>query len=141
VDDVCEEGHGLFCPEVRDWACLDPLGEFVHDDQQVGVAPGRISQRPDDVQTPYGERPYDEYGLQGMSREIDFAGVKLAPFTGVHDLVGVSNRGGPKETLAECIAHEGVWLSMVKFHQPSHGFTFSVGMSFISYPLLLNPLV
>jgi hypothetical protein len=41
VDDVRKEGHGLFCPELRDWACLDPLGEFVHDDQQVGVAPGR----------------------------------------------------------------------------------------------------
>jgi hypothetical protein len=32
VDDV-GEGHGLLCPEVRDWACLDQLGEFVHDDQ------------------------------------------------------------------------------------------------------------
>jgi hypothetical protein len=25
VDDVREEGHGLLCPKVRDWACLDPL--------------------------------------------------------------------------------------------------------------------
>jgi hypothetical protein len=25
VDDVREEGYGLLCPEVRDWACLDPL--------------------------------------------------------------------------------------------------------------------
>jgi hypothetical protein len=33
VDDVGEEGHGLLCPEVRDWACLNPLGEFVHGDQ------------------------------------------------------------------------------------------------------------
>jgi hypothetical protein len=29
----------------------------------------------------------------------------------------------------------------VKFHQPSHDFTFGVGMSFISYPLVLTPLV
>jgi hypothetical protein len=29
----------------------------------------------------------------------------------------------------------------VKFHQPSHEFTFSVGMHFISYPLVLTPLV
>jgi hypothetical protein len=43
VDDIRKEGHGLFCPEVRDWMCLDPLGEFVHGDQQVGVAPGRLS--------------------------------------------------------------------------------------------------
>jgi hypothetical protein len=25
VDDIRKEGHGLLYPEVRDWACLDPL--------------------------------------------------------------------------------------------------------------------
>jgi hypothetical protein len=44
VDYVGEGGHNLFFPEVRDWACLDPLREFVHGDQQVGIAPGRLSQ-------------------------------------------------------------------------------------------------
>jgi hypothetical protein len=29
----------------------------------------------------------------------------------------------------------------VKFLQPSHEFTFSVGMNIISYPLVLTPLV
>jgi hypothetical protein len=29
----------------------------------------------------------------------------------------------------------------VKFRQPSHEFTFGVGMSFIPYPLVLTPLV
>jgi hypothetical protein len=29
----------------------------------------------------------------------------------------------------------------VKFRQPSHEFTFGVGMSFISYPLVLSPLL
>jgi hypothetical protein len=29
----------------------------------------------------------------------------------------------------------------VKFHQPSHKFTFGVGISFIPYPLVLTPLV
>jgi hypothetical protein len=32
-------------------------------------------------------------------------------------------------------------LLTVKFHQPSHEFTFGVGMNFISYPLILTPLV
>jgi hypothetical protein len=32
-------------------------------------------------------------------------------------------------------------LLTVKFRQPSHEFIFSVGMSFISYPLVLTPLV
>jgi hypothetical protein len=29
----------------------------------------------------------------------------------------------------------------VKFRQPSHVFTFDVGMSFIPYPLVLTPVV
>jgi hypothetical protein len=29
----------------------------------------------------------------------------------------------------------------VKFHQPSHEFTFGVGMTFVSYPLVLTPVV
>jgi hypothetical protein len=36
-----------------------------------------------------------------------FAGVKLAPFAGAHDLAGISNHGGPVEALAERVAHEG----------------------------------
>jgi hypothetical protein len=30
-------------------------------------------------------------------------------------------------------------MLMVKFRQPSHEFTFSVGITFISYPLVLTP--
>jgi hypothetical protein len=33
VDDVGEEHHGLLCPEIRDRAHLDPLGEFVDSNQ------------------------------------------------------------------------------------------------------------
>jgi hypothetical protein len=33
VDDVSEERHGLFRPEVHDWACLDPFGELIHGDK------------------------------------------------------------------------------------------------------------
>jgi ribosomal protein L2 len=29
----------------------------------------------------------------------------------------------------------------VKFRQPSHEYTFSVGISFVSYPLVLTPVV
>jgi hypothetical protein len=85
VDDVGEEGHGLLYPEVHDWACLNPHGEFVHDDQQMGVAPGCLRKGPMMSSPPHGEYPRDGYGLQGVSQEIGLAGVKLAPFTGVHD--------------------------------------------------------
>jgi hypothetical protein len=33
------------------------------------------------------------------------------------------------------------YLLTVKIRQPSHGFTFGVGMSFIPYPLVLTPVV
>jgi hypothetical protein len=32
-------------------------------------------------------------------------------------------------------------MLIVKFRQPSHEFTFGVGITFISYPLVLTPLV
>jgi hypothetical protein len=32
-------------------------------------------------------------------------------------------------------------MLIVKFRQPSHEFTFGFGMNFISYPLVLTPLV
>jgi hypothetical protein len=50
---------------------------------------------------------------------------------------------------AVCSAATGVlflWipcdiLLTVKFRQPSHEFTFGVGMTFVSYPLVLTPMV
>jgi hypothetical protein len=32
-------------------------------------------------------------------------------------------------------------MLMVNFRQPSHEFTFSVGITFIPYPLVLTPLI
>jgi hypothetical protein len=32
VNDVSEECYGMFCPEIFDWAHLDPLGELVYGD-------------------------------------------------------------------------------------------------------------
>jgi hypothetical protein len=51
-----------------------------------------------------------------VSREIGIVGVKLAPFAGAHNLVGVSDRGGPIKALVERIAHEGVWRCVVATH-------------------------
>jgi hypothetical protein len=96
--------------------CLDPLGEFVHGDQQVGVAYGHLSQGPDDVQPTHGEWPCDGNSLQGVSREISLAGVELALFAGAHDLVGVSGRGGPIKALAKRIAHEGARRCVMATH-------------------------
>jgi hypothetical protein len=67
----------------------------------VSVALGRLSQGPDDVQPPHGERPCDMNRLEGVRREISPVGVELAPLAGAYDLVGVSDRGGPVEALAD----------------------------------------
>jgi hypothetical protein len=40
----------------------------------------------------------------------------LAPFAGAHNLVGVGDRGGPVEALAERVAHEGAWRRVVATH-------------------------
>jgi hypothetical protein len=48
-----------------------------------------------------------------VCRKVGLAGVELAPFTGAHDLVGISDRSGSVEALAERVAHEGVWCRVV----------------------------
>jgi hypothetical protein len=45
--------------------------------------------------------------------EIGLASVKLAPFTGAHDLASIGDRGGPVKALAERIAHEGARCGVV----------------------------
>jgi hypothetical protein len=82
----------------------------------VGVAPGRLSQGPNNVQPPHGKRPCDRDRLEGVSGEIGLAGVELAPFARVHNLAGVSDRGGSVEALAECVAHEGARRCVVATH-------------------------
>jgi hypothetical protein len=51
-----------------------------------------------------------------MGWEIGLACVELAPLTGAHELIGVGNRGGLVEALAERVAHEGVWCRVVTAH-------------------------
>jgi hypothetical protein len=51
-----------------------------------------------------------------MSWEVGLACVKLAPLTGAYDLIGISNRGGPIEALAERVAHESARCRVVAAH-------------------------
>jgi hypothetical protein len=107
MDDVGEERHRMLCPEIRNGVYFYPLGKFVDRDQQVGEAPGRLPQGPDDVQPPYSERPCYGDGLQDVSRKVGFAGVELAPLAAAHDFTGIRDRGRPVKALAERIAYEG----------------------------------
>jgi hypothetical protein len=51
-----------------------------------------------------------------VSREISLTGIELTLLAGVHDLVGVSNRGGLVKALAERVAHEGTRRRVVATH-------------------------
>jgi hypothetical protein len=79
-------------------------------------SPGRLPQGPDDVQSSHGERPCDEYGLEGVDWEVGLACGELAPLAGTYDLVGVGDRHGPIEALAEHVAHEGTRRRVMATH-------------------------
>ena len=48
-----------------------------------------------------------------MSREVRLTGIELAAFAGPHDVIGISNRGGPVKALTKCITHEGALCGVV----------------------------
>jgi hypothetical protein len=51
-----------------------------------------------------------------VRREVGFAGRKLAPFAGAHDLAGISDHSGPVKALTKRVAHEGAWRCVVAAH-------------------------
>jgi hypothetical protein len=48
---------------------------------------------------------------------------------------------GPSPTPTTTNQDHGEAVLTVKIRQPSHEFTFGVGMTFVSYPLVLTPVV
>jgi hypothetical protein len=84
MDNVGEEEHSLFGPDTGDRAGLDPLGEFVDGNEQVGEAASCPFQRPDKVKPPDGKRPRDGNGLQGMCWKMGLSCIVLASFTGAY---------------------------------------------------------
>src|SRR5688572_1016423 len=107
MDDVGEECHRLLGPDAVQRSDLGPLGEFVDGDQQVRVAPGRLLQGTDEVQTPYSEGPGDGYCLQSLSGQVCPLRIELAPFAGADNSSGVSHRRWPVEALPEGISNKG----------------------------------
>jgi len=107
VDYVGEELHGLLGFDLGDGPSLDPFGELVDCYQQVGDAPGRFLQRPDEVQSPHGERPCEWDGLQSVSCKMHLTGIELVTLASPHDFSGIGDCRGPVKTLPERITHEG----------------------------------
>ena len=106
VDDVREEQHRLLGFDLIDRASLNPFGELIDCYQQMGVAPRGLLQRPNHVEPPYGERPYDRDGLEGLGREMRLPCVVLASLIGAYELGGISNCRWPVEPLAEGVSDE-----------------------------------
>ena len=50
MDDVEEEQHGLLRFDHRDRSSFYPLGKVVYGDKQVGVAPGCLLERPNQIE-------------------------------------------------------------------------------------------
>jgi hypothetical protein len=107
MDDVGEERHRLLGPDAVQGSNLDPLGEFVDGDQQVRVAPGRLLQGTDEVQTPHSKGPGDGYRLQSLSGQVGLLRIELTSFAGADNSSGVSHRRWPVEALPESIPDEG----------------------------------
>jgi hypothetical protein len=101
VDDVCEEFDGFFRPDLRDQLGLYPLGELVYSDKQVGMAPRRLLEGPNQVKPPDCERTCDRDCVERLSWQMGLLSVELAPFAGADDPLDIGYYGGPIETLSK----------------------------------------
>ena len=73
----------------------------------MSVAPGRFCQGANHVEPPDREGPHDGYGLERLRRHVRLPSIKLAPFAGACDLLGVGDRRWPVETLSERFPDQG----------------------------------
>lgn len=101
INNVAEECDSLRRLELGDGFGLDPLGEFVDNNEQVGEASEHLLEGPDQVQPPNRKWLGDGYGLKGLSQHMCLSRVVLAAFTSLDDLLGVGHGCGPIETLPE----------------------------------------
>ena len=68
MDDVEKEQHGLLGFDRRDQPSFYPLYKLVYGDKQVGVAPGRLFEWSNQIESPNGERPGDGDRLECLGR-------------------------------------------------------------------------
>jgi hypothetical protein len=84
MDNVGEEEHSLFGPDTGDRAGLDPLGEFIDCNEQVGEAASCPFQGSNKVELPNDKRPCDGNGLQGVCWKVGLSHIVLATFAGAY---------------------------------------------------------
>ena len=107
MDDVEEEQHCLLELDRGDRSSLYPLCKLVYGDKQVGVAPGHLLERSNQIKPPDHEGPCVGDHLECLGREVSLPSIVLTPFAGAHDLLGVDYYSGSVEALSECIPNQG----------------------------------
>ena len=68
MDDVEEEQHSLLGFDRGDRPSFNPFCELVYGDKQVGVAPGHLFERPNQIERPDHEGPCDGDHLECLAR-------------------------------------------------------------------------
>ena len=92
---------------------FNPFCELVYSDKQVGVAPGCLFERPNQVKPLDREGPRDGDHLECLGWEVSLSSVVLAPFTGAYDLLSIGYCSGPVEALSKCVSNQGSRRGMV----------------------------
>ena len=73
----------------------------------MGVALGRLFERPNQVEPLDHKGPHDGDHLECLGQEVNLSSVVLTPFAGAYDLLGVGYCSGPVEALSECVSNQG----------------------------------
>jgi hypothetical protein len=90
-----------------------------------------------------GVQPAGAWGLAAAT----FIGAGGGPSACARTTGGLYSRLAPRRCVVVSARHYSMYgdspwpVLTVKIRQPSHEFTFGVGMSFIPYPLVLTPVV
>ena len=79
----------------------------------MGVAPGHLFERPNQVEPPDHEGPCDGDHLECLGQEVSLPSIVLTPFVDAYDLLGVGYCSGPVEALSECVPNQGSRRGMV----------------------------
>ena len=97
----------MFGLDRRDRLSFYPFHELVYGDKQVGVAPGCLLERPNQIEPLDHEGPCDGDHLECLGWEVSLPSVVLMPFVGAHDLLGICYYSGPVEALSKCVSNQG----------------------------------
>ena len=113
MDDVEEKQHGLLGFDRGYWSSFNPFCKLVYGDKQVGKAPERLFEWPNQVEPLDHEGPRDGDHLECLGQEVSLPCVVLTPFIGAYDLLSVGYCSGLVEALSECVSNQGSRRGMV----------------------------